>query len=44
MHEVKEEIPSVNDYINIRLAAGLSKKSEEAASIALLNLIYRVSI
>lgn len=39
-----EVIPSVNDYINIRLAAGLSKKSEEAASIALPNSIYGVTV
>lgn len=44
MYEVKEEIPSVDDYINIRLAAGLSRKSKEAASIALPNSIYGVTI
>ena len=44
MYEVKEEIPSVSDYINIRLAAGLSRKSEEAASMALPNSIYGVTV
>ncbi|MFT6372723.1 MAG: hypothetical protein ACJAZT_001473, partial [Gammaproteobacteria bacterium] len=33
IYELKEEIPSIEDYINIRLKAGLSKKSEEAASL-----------
>jgi len=44
MYEVKSEIPSVDDYINIRLAAGLSRKSKEAASIALPNSCYGVTV
>lgn len=44
MYEVREIIPSVDDYINIRLAAGLSRKSKEAATIALPNSIYGVTI
>ncbi len=43
-YQIKEEIPSVGEYINIRLAAGLSRKSEEAASIALPNSIYSVVV
>lgn len=37
---LKEEIPSVDDYINIRLHAGLSRKSEEAATIGLRNSLF----
>ena len=43
-YQIKEEIPSVEEYINIRLAAGLSRKSKEAASIALPNSIYAVIV
>lgn len=41
-YEIREEVPPVDDYINIRLAAGLSRKSEEAARIGLSNSIYSV--
>lgn len=44
MYQLKEETPSVEDYINIRLAAGLSRKSVAAASIALPNSIYAVTV
>ncbi|CAG9295357.1 GNAT family N-acetyltransferase [Celerinatantimonas diazotrophica] len=44
MYQVKAEIPSVKEYIEIRLAAGLSRKSEEAAAIALPNTIYGVTV
>ena len=44
MYQVKEEIPSVEDYINIRLAAGLSRKSKEATKLALPNSIYAVTV
>ena len=37
---LKTEIPSVSDYIAIRLAAGLSRKSEEAARIGLANSLF----
>ena len=43
-YELKEEIPSVKDYIDIRLKAGLSRKSEEAASLGLPNSIYSVVV
>lgn len=43
-YELKEEIPSIRDYIDIRLKAGLSRKSEEAASIGLPNSLYGVVI
>lgn len=44
MYQVKAETPSVDDYINIRLAAGLSRKSVEAATIALPNSIHAVTV
>ena len=43
-YEIKEEIPSVDDYINIRLKAGLSRKSKEAATIGLSNSIHSVVV
>jgi GNAT superfamily N-acetyltransferase len=43
-YDIREEIPSVDDYINIRLKAGLSRKSEEAATIGLSNSIYSVVV
>jgi GNAT superfamily N-acetyltransferase len=41
-YELIEEIPGIKDYIDIRLKAGLSRKSEEAASIGLPNSLYSV--
>lgn len=38
--QIKEEIPSVEQYINIRIKSGLSRKSVEAAEIGLQNGIY----
>ena len=38
------ETPSVEDYIRLRLAAGLSRKSVEAATIGLSNTICGVVI
>ena len=32
-YELKFETPTIDDYIEIRLAAGLSRKSVEAATI-----------
>ena len=43
-YEIKEEIPNVSNYINIRLKAGLSRKSEEAAEIGLSNSLYSVVV
>ncbi len=42
MYQIREEIPSVRNYIDIRLAAGLSRKSEQAAGIGLKNSIHSV--
>jgi GNAT superfamily N-acetyltransferase len=41
-YHVKEQIPGVSDYLNIRLAAGLSRKSPEAAAIGLKNSLFSV--
>lgn len=43
-YELKYETPSIDDYIEIRLAAGLSRKSVEAAEIGLSNTICAVTI
>lgn len=43
-YEIREETPSAETYISIRLAAGLSTKSVEAASIGLPNSIYSVVV
>ena len=39
---LNHEVPPVDEYIRIRLAAGLSRKSEEAATIGLSNSIAAV--
>lgn len=41
---LKQEVPSVTDYIHIRLAAGLSRKSPEAAAIGLKNGLFSVIV
>jgi ribosomal protein S18 acetylase RimI-like enzyme len=43
-YKLKYEIPSVEDYIGIRLAAGLSRKSSEAAEIGLSNTLCGVIV
>lgn len=43
-YEIREEVPSVPIYIDIRLQAGLSRKSEEAARRGLPNTIYGVVV
>jgi len=43
-YKLKKGIPSVTDYIEIRLKAGLSEKSEEAASLGLPNSIFSVMV
>lgn len=43
-YELRTEIPAVNDYIEIRLKAGLSRKSEEAATVGLKNSIFGVVV
>lgn len=43
-YELKYETPSVDNYIEIRLAAGLSRKSVEAAEIGLSNTLCALTI
>ena len=43
-YDVRNEIPSVEDYIDIRLQAGLSRKSVEAATIGLKNSLFGVVV
>ena len=43
-YEVKAQTPSVEDYIRIRLAAGLSEKTKEAAEIGLKNSLFSVVV
>ncbi len=43
-YELRYETPSVDDYIRIRLAAGMSRKSVEAATIGLANTICGVVV
>ena len=43
-YDVKAQIPAVDDYIRIRLAAGLSRKTEEAATIGLKNSLFAVTV
>jgi ribosomal protein S18 acetylase RimI-like enzyme len=41
-YTLRKEIPSVENYIAIRVAAGLSRKSEEAAKTGLQNSLFSV--
>ncbi len=43
-YEARAEVPSVDDYIRIRLSAGLSRKSPEAAAIGLKNGLFSVVV
>ncbi|MFT3801037.1 MAG: GNAT family N-acetyltransferase [Burkholderiaceae bacterium] len=43
-YELRHEIPAVGTYIDIRLAAGLSRKSPQAASIGLENGLFSVVV
>lgn len=43
-YELRYETASVHDYIAIRLAAGLSRKSPEAATIGLRNGLFSVVV
>jgi GNAT superfamily N-acetyltransferase len=44
MYNIEQEIPNPDTYIQIRLRAGLSEKSLEAASIGLNNSLYSVVV
>lgn len=43
-YELRYETPQIDDYIRIRLAAGMSRKSLEAATIGLANTICGVVV
>jgi hypothetical protein len=43
-YEAREEVPTVPVYIDIRLRAGLSRKSVEAATVGLRNSLYSVVV
>lgn len=43
-YEVRTQLPSVDDYIRIRLGAGLGRKSQEAATIGLKNSLFGVMV
>lgn len=44
MYDVWAQVPTVQSYIRIRLAAGLSRKTEEAAIIGLKNSLFAVTV
>lgn len=44
MYEVKAQVPTVEDYIGVRLAAGLSRKTVEAATVGLKNSLFAVTV
>lgn len=43
-YEMRLQTPSVEDYIRIRVEAGLSRKTEEAATIGLRNSLFAVTV
>ncbi len=43
-YEPRAQVPAVDDYIRIRLAAGLSRKTEEAATVGLKNSLFAVTV
>ena len=43
-YEYSEDIPNWEEYINLRLAAGLSRKSEAAAKAGLPNTLFAVCV
>ncbi len=43
-YEVKAQLPSIEDYIRIRLEAGLSRKTVEAATIGVKNSRFAVVV
>ena len=42
--EITESIPLAAEYVDLRVSAGLSRKSMEAAKIGLPNSLYSVSV
>ncbi len=44
VYDVRAQVPTVQDYIRIRLAVGLSRKTEEAATVGLKNSLFAVTV
>ena len=44
LYQVKAQVSNVEDYIRIRQAAGLSRKTEAAATIGLQNSLFAVTV
>ncbi len=44
LYELRTQVPAVDDYIRIRLAAGLSRKTLEAATIGLKSSLFAVTV
>lgn len=44
VYRVLLQTPSVDDYLRIRLEAGLSRKTEEAATLGLKNSLFAVTV
>jgi hypothetical protein len=43
-YELKAQVPTVEDYIRIRLAAGLSRKTKESAHIGFKNSLFAMKV
>lgn len=43
-YRLVEAVPSVQDYLEVRAAAGLSKKDADAAGIGLANTVFGVRV
>ena len=43
-YQLKARVPNVADYLRIRLAAGLSRKTEVAATTGLKNSLFAVTV
>ena len=43
-YKVKAQVPTVRDYIRIRLAAGLSRKTVAVATVGLKNSLFSVMV
>ena len=43
-YQLKAQTPTVEDYIRIRSAAGLSRKTEAAATVGLKNSLFAVTV
>ena len=44
MYEQNEELPSIDEYMELRVRCGLSPKTREAATVGLRNTLFATSI